>query len=49
MNAPRRILAVKNKHLGDIILRVETAAMYGLSVLSHTARGAAGAEAARST
>jgi 16S rRNA (uracil1498-N3)-methyltransferase len=27
--------------LGDIVLRVETAAMYGLSVLSHTARSAA--------
>jgi 16S rRNA (uracil1498-N3)-methyltransferase len=27
--------------LGEIVLRVETAAMYGLSVLSHTARSAA--------
>ena len=35
--------------LGEIVLRVETAAMYGLSVLSHTARSAAGAADAPST
>ena len=35
--------------LGEIVLRVETAAMYGLSVLSHTARSAAGPVDAPST
>jgi 16S rRNA U1498 N3-methylase RsmE len=36
-------------NFGEIVLRVETAAMYGLSVLSHTARSAAGAAEALST
>jgi 16S rRNA (uracil1498-N3)-methyltransferase len=43
-----RVWGAQPVDFGDIVLRVETAAMYALSVLSHTARSAVAA-AARST